>query len=189
MEIKKIPKQIWEYLKRDTWDSWIVSIILVFIVIKYIFFPLMSLITGASLPLVIVESCSMYHYSNFESWWLDNSEWYETHDISKAEFESWRFKNGLNKGDIILVVDSIDYKKGDVIIFNAQSRYPLIHRVVSESPISTKGDNNFMQLDMEKEIEKNAVIGKAVFRIPLLGWVKLIFFEPFKPEEQRGLCA
>ncbi|MCX8159250.1 MAG: hypothetical protein N3D20_03120 [Candidatus Pacearchaeota archaeon] len=189
MEIKKLPEKIWEYLKKDSWDSWIVSIILVFLVIKFIFFPLMSLITGSALPLVIVESCSMYHHSDFESWWIDNSEWYKLHNIQKSEFESWNFPNGLNKGDIILVVGSKEYKKGDIIIFNAQSKYPLIHRIISESPISTKGDNNFMQLEMEKEIPKEAVIGKAVFRIPILGWIKLIFFEPFKEEGQRGLCV
>ncbi len=54
--------------------------------------------------------------------------------------------------------------------------------------LSTKGDHNPDQLSIEKEIHQNDVIGKAVLKIPLLGWVKLIFFEPLKPKEERGLC-
>lgn len=182
-------KSIWEYMKKDTWDSWLVSLVLIFIFIKFIFFPLLSLATGTSLPLVVVESCSMYHLDNFESWWDRNGIWYEEKGISKSEFESYRFKNGLNKGDIILTWGHSDYQKGDVIIFNANAKYPLIHRIISDAKISTKGDNNLGQLDVEKNIEPEQIIGKSVLRMPLIGWLKLIFFEPFKPADQRWLCG
>ena len=188
MKSKETLKKAWDYLKRDTWDSWLVSLVLVFIFIKFIFFPLLSLLMGSSLPLVVVESCSMYHSSSFDDWWFQNGIWYEENKISKSDFLSYPLKNGLNKGDIILTWGRTDYKKGDIIIFEASTTYPLIHRIISDKEISTKGDHNLGQLPIEKDISNERIIGKAIARIPLLGWLKLIFFEPFKPENQRGLC-
>ena len=181
-------KKFWNFLKKDTWQSWIVSVILIIVFIKFIFFPVLSLLTGSPLPLVVIESCSMYHESNFEEWWNKNSEWYNGKDIQKSEFESFSFKNGLNKGDIIFVIGKKDYKIGDVIIFTAPTEHPIIHRLIESSPIATKGDHNFDQLEIEKNISKDAIIGKAAIRIPLLGWIKLIFFELFRSPNQRGFC-
>ena len=189
MKIKEIWKRFISYIKKDTWDSWLVSLVLVFVFIKFIFFPLLSLITGSPLPLVVVESCSMYHETNFDDWWFRNSAWYEQNGISKSDFMQYPFKSGLNKGDIIITWNYGEYKKGDILIFSAPTKYPLIHRIISDKKISTKGDHNPGQLDVENEISNDKIIGKAVARIPLLGWLKLIFFEPFKPSDQRGLCA
>ncbi len=181
-------KKFWKFLQEDTWQSWLVSIILIIIFIKLIFFPFLSLVTGSTLPLVVVESCSMYHESSFDNWWGKNSEWYESMNIYKSEFKSFPFKNGLNKGDIILVIGKSDYKTGDIIIFSAPTKHPLIHRVVSLDPIETKGDHNTNQLSIEKNIKEEDILGKSALRIPFLGWIKLIFFEPFREKEQRGLC-
>ncbi len=186
--LKEGIKKIWKYLQKDTWDSWLVSLILVFIIIKFVFFPLLSLATGTSLPLVVVESCSMYHETSFNGWWTANSAWYDANDIAASEFKSYSMHNGLNKGDIILVWGHSNYNKGDIIIFSAPTKYPIIHRIISESPLSTKGDHNLGQLDVEKDIQEEVIIGKAVVKIPLLGWLKLVFFEPFKAPEQRGFC-
>jgi len=188
MNIKEAWNKIWKYLKRDTWDSWLVSLILVFVFIKFIFFPLLSLITGSPLPLVVVESCSMYHETNFEDWWFRNSAWYEENNISKQDFQNYLFKNGLSKGDIIIVWGYGEYKKGDIIIFEAPTKYPLIHRIISDNKISTKGDHNPGQLDIEHDISEEEILGKAVMKIPALGWLKLVFFEPLRPSEQRGFC-
>ncbi len=173
-------KKFWEFLKADTWQSWIVSIILIILFIKFILFPSLSLITGSPLPLVVIESCSMYHESGFEDWWGKNSQWYESKGISKSDFESFSFSNGLNKGDIMFVIGKENYKIGDIIIFTASAKYPLIHRIISANPIATKGDHNSDQLDIEREISKNAILGKSVVKIPFLGWVKLIFFESYR---------
>lgn len=188
MNLKETWKKIWKYLQKDTWDSWLVSLILVFILIKFVFFPLLSLATGSSLPLVVVESCSMYHGTNFDDWWFKNSAWYEENNISKSDFESFKSKNGLNKGDVIITWGYGKYSKGDIIIFAAQTQYPLIHRIISDEGLSTKGDHNFGQLEIERNIQPEQVIGKAALRIPAIGWLKLIFFEPFKPSGQRGFC-
>ena len=181
-------KKLWNFLKEDSWQSWLISIILIIVFIKLIFFPIISILTSSSLPLVVVESCSMYHETDFEEWWDKNSAWYESNSIKKSDFESFPFKNGLNKGDIILVIGKEEYNLGDVIIFTAPTKHPLIHRIISKDPISTKGDHNTNQLTLEQNIPRNSIIGKSAIKIPLLGWIKLIFFEPFRPEEQRGLC-
>ncbi|PIN93630.1 signal peptidase I [Candidatus Pacearchaeota archaeon CG10_big_fil_rev_8_21_14_0_10_31_24] len=185
---KNILKKTWKYLQKDTWDSWLVSLILIIILIKFILFPTLAYLTGTPLPLVVVESCSMYHNTNFNSWWEQNSLLYKTKNISLEEFNSFPLKRGLNKGDIIFVVASKEYKRGDIIIFNAKTQYPIIHRIINSNPISTKGDNNANQLPFEKEISQKDILGKAVLKMPYLGWTKLIFFEPLKSPEKRGFC-
>lgn len=200
MEVKKIKdffKKIWAYLKKDTWDSWLVSLILVFVLIKFVLFPILSLLTGSALPLVVVESCSMYHGESFDNWWAIQGKWYEDRNITKEEFSSFTMKNGFNKGDILLVTKPKTYKEGDIIIFNANAKYPLIHRIVSISPIATKGDhnsgqlaggNNFYNLG-EINISEKDIIGKASIKlVPFLGWAKLIWFESTKAESDRGFC-
>ncbi|MDP1695452.1 MAG: S26 family signal peptidase [archaeon] len=186
--IKDKVKKFWKFLQEDTWQSWIVSLVLIVILIKFIFFPTISFITGSPLPLVVIESCSMYHNSNFESWWDTHSAIYSQYSINKSEFQNYPFKNGLNKGDVIFVWGRADLKEGDVIIFEAGTQHPLIHRLISTFPLSTKGDNNENQLDMEKFISQEKIIGKGIARIPLVGWLKLIFFDMFKPASQRGFC-
>ncbi|MEO0075770.1 MAG: hypothetical protein ABIK31_06660 [candidate division WOR-3 bacterium] len=200
MKIKQNFKKFWNFLKEDSWQSWLVSLILVIILIRFIFFPTLSLITGSSLPLVVVESCSMYHESSYEQWWSNNQILYLSHNITKKQFDKFPFKNGLNKGDIVLVWGHSEVKKGDVIIFKPNEDSfainPIIHRAISINPISTKGDHNSQQLTRDNNIQRldetnipqEKVVGKAIFRVPLLGWVKLIFFEFFRTPEQRGFC-
>ena len=104
-------------------------------------------------------------------------------------------KYGFNKGDILFVTGRGTPHIGNVIIFKAESKYPIIHRVISLSPLETKGDHNSGQLTMasygvdETNIDKNGIVGYARFKVvPLLGWVKLIFFEPLKPANEKGFC-
>jgi signal peptidase I len=197
MPIKERLKRFWEFLKEDSWQSWLVSLVLIIVIIKFIFFPVMSAITGTALPLVVVESCSMYHESNFDSWWSQNAAWYESKNISKVDFEQFTMHNGLNKGDILLVTRAKQPKEGDIIIYNANANHPLIHRVISLEPLQTKGDHNTAQLVPgnnkfnldETNISSSQLVGKASLKvIPLLGWVKLIWFEPSKPANERGFC-
>jgi len=188
MELISPIKKFITFLKADTWQSWLVSLILIFIIIKYLFFPTLSLITSSPLPLVVVESCSMYHEAPFDDWWSRNKALYDGLNITKEEFQSYSFNSGLNKGDIIFVIGKKEYQKGDIIIFQAGARYPLIHRIVTEDVISTKGDHNSGQLSIEKDIKQDEILGKAVARIPMVGWLKLIFFELRKNPDERGFC-
>ena len=131
----------------------------------------------------------MYHETGFDPWWDSNGPWYESQNITKESFENFPFFNGLNKGDVIFVFGKKVPKEGDVIIFQSSFTYPIIHRVVSTDPLSTKGDHNAGQLVEERSISEDAVVGQAVGRIPGLGWLKLIFFEGMKSPEQRGFCT
>jgi hypothetical protein len=169
-----------------------VTLLLAFVIIKFILFPGLAFITGSNLPLVIVESCSMYHDEPGFDGTFSRPDVYDSYGISQDDTDSWVFPNGLKKGDIIFVVGAENVEVGDVIIFLGGAAHPIIHRLVdAEEPYATKGDNyktNYRQLPTEEQISENQLIGKAVFRIPYLGWVKLIFFDWKFPESQRGFC-
>lgn len=206
MTFKKRLKNFWEkfwYLlwKDDSLKGWIFSIIFLFIFIKFIFFPGLSLITGTSLPLAIVESCSMYHqgniFSNFSSWWNRHEIKYTDLGINESNFSSFSMKKGFNKGDILLITKADPEKLavGDIIIFNAGQRNPIIHRIIDirdtkdGKVFSTIGDNNNGQLEFEDRVTEEMLVGKAVARItPYFGWVKLVFYDWQKPLEERGFC-
>lgn len=229
--------KIWHFLwYEDSFQSWIASIIVAFVVIKFVFYPLVGLALGTSLPIVAVVSESMDHgftktsYVNVgrcteyysmcdnqvlskpkgftkssESFWNNCGLWYENQNISQEEFSTFPFKRGFSKGDIIVLrgkkLENIDV--GDVIVFDSSMtakedvgpsgiaavsvKHPVIHRVVAISEeneklvFSTKGDHNAEQISVwyldETTIPEDAVIGTAWGRIPLVGWVKLIFVE------------
>lgn len=189
-------KKFWNWLwHSDSFLSWIVALIFAFIIVKFIFFPLLSFMLGTSLPLVVVESGSLSHpqssflgntfstSNSFNNFWSQQGAWYEERNISKTEASSWPFRTGMEKGDIIVVYGRGKLEVGDVIIFNAGQAHPIIHRIIKieqingETIYSTKGDNNPDQLTIEKSIPENAVIGKSIFKIPKLGWLKLAFVE------------
>lgn len=202
MEIKEVWKKFWDLLwKDDSWKGWLFSIIFIFIFIKLIFFPVLSLATGTALPLAIVESCSMYHennlFSNTQKWWVDHTAKYSRLSINLDEWNTFSLKRGFNKGDILFALRANPEKLevGDVIIFEAGHTNPLIHRIVrvkeenGEKIFSTIGDNNPGQLEVEQEITEDQLIGKAVFRLtPYAGWLKLIFFEFKRTSSERGFC-
>lgn len=201
-DIKKFWKKFWFIVwKDDSLKGWIFSILFLFILIKFIFFPTLSFITGTQLPLAIVESCSMYHdgnlLSDFDSWWERHDSKYSDYIINQLDFKDFIFKNGFNKGDIMFVIKAKPEKLkiGDVIIFNGGSNRPIIHRIINikqenkEYIFSTIGDNNNGQLSFEKNIQESQLIGKAVFKLaPYIGWGKLIFFEFKQNSENKGFC-
>jgi len=201
---KEFFKKFWFLLwKDDSPKGWIFSIIFLFIFIKFIFFPVLSLVTGTALPLAIVESCSMYHeggiipFTDYDQWWTNHNSKYNEFDLTKEQFKDFKFHNGFNKGDILFIVGTKPEKLevGDVIIFNAQQRNPVIHRIINiektgeEYIFSTIGDNNNGQISFEKNIQENQLMGKAVFKLaPYLGWGKLIFYERLRSESEKGFC-
>jgi len=210
-KIKKGFKKFWFLLWQDnSFKGWMFSLIFLFVFIQFIFFPFMRTITGTSLPMAIVESCSMYHqgnfFSNFNNWFDRHETKYEEVDITKTEFEEFILRKGFSKGDILFIVKANPdkLKVGDIIAFNSgASGTPIIHRIISieekngERLFNTMGDNNAKVLIPtnnvgkidERNITSEQLVGKAVFRIvPWAGWVKLIFFEGFKTESERGFC-
>jgi len=191
-DVKKFLNKFWFIVwKDDSFKGWLISVIFIFIVIKFIFFPSLSFVTGTQLPLAIVESCSMYHsgnlLSNYENWWQNNQAKYFQFRITKEQFDNFIFRKGFNKGDILFIVGTKpeNIEIGDIIIFNSGVHStPIIHRVIeikkenNQYIFSTMGDNNPTQISFEKSINENQLVGRAVFKIaPYLGWGKLIFFQ------------
>lgn len=201
-KFKNFLNKFWNVVwKDDSLKGWIISIVFLFIVIKLIFFPVVSLVTGTQLPLVIVESCSMHHqdtiFSDYDEWFTRQDMKYFEHKINKKMFDEFPFKKGFTKGDILFVTGTKpeNIEVGDVIIFDANYRNPIIHRVVTvtkegeEYFFSTLGDNNEGQIFFEKRISQDQVIGKARANIaPYLGWIKLILFEHSQPDSNKGFC-
>ncbi|MBN2893487.1 MAG: signal peptidase I [Bacteroidales bacterium] len=201
-KFKKFLKKFWFIVwKDDSLKGWITSLAFLFVIIKFVFFPLMSLATGTQLPLVIVESCSMYHdnnlLSNFDDWWQNHDMKYFKLKISEKDWTNFPFQKGFNKGDILFITGAEPKKIeiGDVIIFNANYRNPIIHRVINITQengkyyFSTIGDNNNGQIEFEKKISETQILGKAQANIaPFLGWGKLIFFEALRNPQERGFC-
>jgi hypothetical protein len=213
-KIKKIWRWIW---KDDSIWSWIAALLVIFVFVKFIFFPVLALLFGTSLPLAGVESSSMDHQIiknefgvfglcgntyqendveslDFDGYWDECEDWYEERGLTKSEFEQFSLKNGFSKGDIILVWGRFIPKIGDIIIFkpNLESRAPrpIIHRIVSieDGIIGTKGDHNAEQLTQsnnlyrtdETNITDERIMGKAILRIPYLGWPKIWLVEFIK---------
>jgi len=186
---KNLLKRIWHFIWEDNsiW-SWIVNIVLAFVLIKFLVYPGLGFLLGTGYPIVAVVSESMEHDKlGFYDWWQVNHEWYEDNGITRQDFESYNLKDGFNKGDIIILKGNSpqDLKTGDVIVFKARQPDPVIHRIVKkweeqdEYYFQTKGDNNPSSISNhdidETRISEKQVIGKAVFKIPYLGYIKIWF--------------
>ncbi len=207
-EYKKEPKnpttwygKVWYFIWHDnSVASWIVNIILAYVIIKFIVYPGLGLIFGTHFPIVAVVSNSMEHHQSFDQWWTTNEDYYLALNLTKDDFETYPFKNGFNRGDIMFLIGKKpgDIKLGDVIVFQSGKPYPIIHRVIKKDDMSmwvfqTKGDNNKMQirdseLDETRVLEKQ-VLGKAVFRAPFLGYVKIWFVDLMKVTGIYGLFS
>jgi len=187
-------KKIWHFIWEDNsiW-SWIVNIILAFVLIKFIVYPGLGFLLTTSHPVVAVVSSSMEHNNlGFDNWWDLNKDWYIENGIKKEEFETFSLKNGFNKGDIMVLVgrDAENINVGDTIVFRGDRKDPIIHRVVKkmqdndEIYFQTKGDNNGDSISNnrldETNVREDIIIGKAVFRVPLLGYIKIWFVEILK---------
>lgn len=210
-DFKKNFKKFWYLLWSDnSFKGWIFSIVFLFVFIKFIFLPSLSFVTGTSMPLAIVESCSMYHegnvFSNLGNWFERHEGKYSEFDITEEQFKKFDMNGGFSKGDILFIIgaDPNKLKIGDVILFSSGiGGTPIIHRLIKieeiegEKIFTTIGDNNNGMLTPqnnlggidETEIREDQLIGKTIFRLtPWFGWAKLIFFEGMRTESERGFC-
>ncbi|RMF55757.1 signal peptidase I [Candidatus Woesearchaeota archaeon] len=137
----------------------------------------------------------MEHPGTFDEWWQSpascnkemctQADFYANYNITREQFESFRFKNGFNMGDIMVLhgVKPKDVQQGDVIVFKSNRPDPIIHRVIKTQEINgvyhftTKGDHNknIHPGIAESDIREDRLIGKALIRVPLLGWIKIGF--------------
>ena len=201
--IKQYLKKIWYFLwEDDSLISWVASVVFAFLLIKFIIFPGLGLILGTKFPIVAVVSGSMEHSiddggilcgkrpenytKTFDNWWEVCGGFYEGRGISKEEFRLYPLSDGFNTGDIITLrgIKFTDIKIGDVIVFtNSCRNEPIIHRVVEkDDTITTKGDHN-AQIGKngvggcDEDIAEDEIYGKALFRIPYLGYLKKIVID------------
>ncbi|MCK9567959.1 signal peptidase I [Candidatus Pacearchaeota archaeon] len=204
-------QKFWYLLWKDnSFKGWLFSVVFLFLFIKFIFLPGLSLVTGTALPLAIVESCSMYHegnvFSNFDNWFERHETKYSQFNITKEQFEKFELNGGFSKGDILFIIKANPEKLevGDIILFNSGTKgNPVIHRIINiqekdgEKIFTTMGDNNNGMLTPdnnagqvdEREITEEQLVGKTIFRLtPWFGWAKLIFFENIRQESERGFC-
>ncbi len=169
-------KKIYNFIfHNDSILSWIVNVILAFLIVKFLIYPGLGFALSTSHPLVAVVSGSMEHDNlNIDQYWEKYGDYYETKlQITKEQFKKFPFKNGFKKGDIMLLKGSKEINIGDVIVYpNKNYKYPIIHRVVEKNKdnYKTKGDHN----PREDPIEITQPIGKAILRIPKLGYIKII---------------
>ncbi len=189
----KTLKKVWYFVWEDdsVW-SWIVNVVLAFVLIKFIVYPGLGYLLSTSHPVVAVVSESMEHYGNFDEWWENAGKWYIFNSIKKEDFEGFPLRKGFNKGDIMVLKGKSpeNIKVGDIIVFWSYKKEPIIHRIVKkwqENGIyyfQTKGDNyntnpNSIKtpaLD-ETKINQDQIVGNAVVRIPLLGYIKIWFVQ------------
>ena len=198
MAWKESLKKSWNFIwYDDSWASWLLNIVLAYIIIKFVVYPVLGFLLATPLPVVAVVSDSMEHKgADFDAWWQDRQLWYLNRGITFDDFKNYPFKNGFNKGDIMVLYGTKpnDIKLGQVIVFQSGLPYPIIHRVVAvhddKGPSAgqlfyeTKGDYNqdqikgdlFHPLD-ETYVPQRVLYGQAVFRIPYLGYVKIWFVE------------
>jgi signal peptidase I len=221
---------------------WVLSVLLAFLIIKFLVFPTLGLLFGSELPLVAVMSGSMEHDPNsdglvcgrvappsyrgsLDDFWSLCGEWYESRGIIREQWDEFPLRRGFDKGDIMLLVGPTrgTVERGDIIVFHSREAHPIIHRVIERSTtpegvlFQTKGDHNpdqivvyvvadslgrvspchsggvpvpcaagspvrrdvpgaFAVLD-EMAVSEDALIGRAVLRIPWLGWIKIGFSE------------
>ena len=201
-------QRCWHFLWYDdsAW-SWLANIIIAFLVIRFIVYPLLGIVLGTGYPIVAVVSESMEHglhegvlcgkeFTEFpESWdnyWEACGSWYEQQGISKDDFRQFPFKNGFDKGDVIILWRANDRNLdvGDILVFQGHRPQPIIHRVVKVSSeagnyyYQTKGDHNSNSIEGsfgETKIGEERILGKGLVRIPYLGWLKILFVDALKP--------
>lgn len=116
------------------------------IVAAFIFYKILIIATGSPTPIVSVASGSM----------IPN----------------------LYPGDLVFAIQAKALNIGDIIIYQANCyalpKRDIIHRVIrfENEKIITKGDNN--NVEDPCPVEKSQIKGKVIFKIPLLGWPRLL---------------
>ena len=165
-------------IKKETVDD--IKYIALGILLAILINKALGVFLGTDLPVVAVVSESMTHDSTTEERHYGFLE--DNFNYSRATVDSWPLKGGFRMGDVLVVkgVQEDEIEVGYVIVYNRKPfgaappdsfKVPIVHRVVQvEGGMLTKGDHN-PGVD-PWGISK--IRGKAVLRIPLLGWPKVV---------------
>jgi signal peptidase I len=201
-------KKIWNFFwHEDSVASWVANLVVAFLVIRFIVYPILGAVLGTSFPIVAVVSESMEHgldngilcgskfdehRDSFDNYWNICGSWYENNGISKEQFSGFPLKQGFYKGDVIILwrAHKDNLQVGDVLVFQGTKPQPIIHRVVKKwdedgrAFFQTKGDHNAASIGGtygEEKIGEERIYGKAIVRVPYLGWMKILFVEAVRP--------
>lgn len=143
-------KKFWNYVWHDdSFGSYILNFALAFIIIKFIFFPVIGFALNNDYPIVAIVSGSMEHKVSrdggsiygvcgtkfldvdgtirlsFDEWWKYCGSYYEkNYNLTADEFMEFDYKNGLNIGDVMILYgkDPEDIDLGEVLVFIPQNR-------------------------------------------------------------------
>ncbi len=198
-------RKTWNFFWHDdSLTSWVANVLVAFLVIRFILYPLLGMALGTSFPIVAVVSESMEHglhegklcgnyykdfKESFDNYWEVCGAWYEQQGISKEQFRNFPFSNGFNKGDVIVLwrAHRENLEVGDILIFEGDRPQPIIHRTAKvweeegKRFYQTRGDHNNVLVPGEDKIDESRIYGQGWFRIPYLGWVKILFVEAVRP--------
>lgn len=200
-KLKLYGKKFWNFFwNGDSIWSWLANVLAAFLIIYFIVYPLLGLLFGTSYPIVAVVSESMEHGlhqqvicgqqfdqfpESFANYWAACGPWYENRGISKQQFAAFPFRDGFQKGDVIVLWRPTNLEVGDILVFQGNKPQPIIHRIVKaweedgNRYYQTKGDHNADSFSpiRETQIEPERIYGKGLLRVPYLGWLKIIFVE------------
>ena len=102
--------------------------------------------------------------------------------ISFLGFRIYRIGSGsmspyLKVNDYILIKESKEYEKNDVVTYKTENEEYVTHRIIyiDENEIITKGDSNKIE---DPPINENMIIGKVVARLGMLGFILYLFSNP-----------
>jgi signal peptidase I len=201
-------KKCWHFFwHSDSGWSWLANVLVAFLLIRFMVYPLLGLILGTSFPIVAVVSESMEHglhqgilcgralpefKESFDNYWQACGPWYEQVGITQSQFRQFPLAQGFNKGDVIILwrANRNNVHVGDILVFQGSRPQPIIHRIVKTTEengnyfYQTKGDHNgdILEGDFgEQRIEESRILGKGIIRIPYLGWMKIIFVDAVRP--------
>src|SRR3989338_5715499 len=92
--LKKGWKKAWHFLwEDDSLLSWAANVIVAFVLIKFVVYPVLGLLLSTSYPVVAVVSGSMEHKEGFGEYWANTGSYYESMGITKQEFSDYRMRN------------------------------------------------------------------------------------------------
>lgn len=180
----KIKRLLYITFKEESVEGYILFFIFAIVLFRWVIPFFSKIFLGTDMPVYVIVTSSMEHKRADQTFY----KYFERRNIS---VENFPFKNGLNKGDIVFVVgrDPKDIKVGDVVVFIPKgSKSVLLHRVVDKKCngkcfFTTKGDNNPYPINYsffsEVNIPEENIKGVVIFRIPYLGYPKVILVEIF----------
>ena len=153
-------KKFWRFLWHDeSLASYVLNLVLAFVIIKFLFFPGLSFLLNNDYPVVAIVSGSMEHKItdhricdkfvvdvknkrlSFQEFWDFCGDYYEKDfNITKEQFSSFDYNRGLYIGDVMVLYgrDPAKIKVGDILVFEPGDRDwflshgPVIHRVVEK---------------------------------------------------------